>query len=591
MVQPASPTSVEGDFTRRTVVLRGREYGLESKNGKFIITESFLTGLTQSHEVQYVLGSRRIQHYLTTVDQGRIIILPPSWDVERRQWFHNMDIVRPDLDEHSLVQQWNKNCVGCHVSQEHTNYSPVTRSYATAWMDFGTSCEQCHGPGSRHVALYRSRQNNTPVTNPLIVRPTRLSPEKSSMICAQCHSLRATVAPGFNAGDDYSDSFQPILDYGTRGDNEPSYWIDGRPRRFANDAVGLWESECFRKGGAACTTCHQNPHFPNVDRDPQLLPTNNALCTQCHQTLAQNVTEHTRHPVNSSGSSCVECHMPKTVVSIKSTMRDHSMSLPAPEATVAYGIPNACTTCHSDKNASWAIDVLKSWRPDGQRKRILTRASAFASARERKPDAVARLIAIANDPDESAITRANALGYLRDFPSSTAAAAALLTNTRDTQPIVRAVAFSSLGSMPPSSEVRSALVNGLSDVSRAVRISALVSMTAQSPQSLTTAESVTFRRVGEEFAAVAHEHEDDATSQRDLGLLHLLTGNFESADFALANSLALEPLRASTKYLLALAKLGRGQMNEARTLLRQVPQSDPSYKFAQDRLKQLSSEK
>jgi len=116
-------------------------------------------------------------------------------------------------------------------------------------------------------------------------------------------------------------------------------------------------------------------------------------------------------------------------------------------------------------------------------------------------------------------------------------------------------------------------------------------MTAQSPQSLTTAESVTFRRVGEEFAAVAHEHEDDATSQRDLGLLHLLTGNFESADSALANSLALEPLRASTKYLLALAKLGRGQMNEARTLLRQVPQSDPSYKFAQDRLKQLSSEK
>ena len=44
--------------------------------------------------------------------------------------------------------------------------------------------------------------------------------------------------------------------------------------------------------------------------------------------------------------------MPKTVVSIKSTMRDHTMSVPAPENTVQFNIPNACTECHSDKPAS-----------------------------------------------------------------------------------------------------------------------------------------------------------------------------------------------------------------------------------------------
>ena len=49
------------------------------------------------------------------------------------------------------VQQWNKNCVGCHVSQQDNHYTPATRTYATAWVDFGTSCERCHGPGSAHV--------------------------------------------------------------------------------------------------------------------------------------------------------------------------------------------------------------------------------------------------------------------------------------------------------------------------------------------------------------------------------------------------------------------------------------------------------
>ena len=49
--------------------------------------------------------------------------------------------------------------------------------------------------------------------------------------------------------------------------------------------------------------------------------------------------------------------MPKTVISIKATMRDHTMSLPAPENTVAFGIPNACTECHTDKKPAWAVET------------------------------------------------------------------------------------------------------------------------------------------------------------------------------------------------------------------------------------------
>ena len=115
------------------------------------------------------------------------------------------------------------------------------------------------------------------------------------MVCAQCHSLRDVVAPAFTAGADYYDYFMPLLEFGPRHDGDPAYWPDGRPRRFANDAIGLWQSECFLRGGATCTSCHLDPHQPDVDRDARLAPTNNALCTRCHQDIGARTAAHTHH--------------------------------------------------------------------------------------------------------------------------------------------------------------------------------------------------------------------------------------------------------------------------------------------------------
>src|SRR5207248_10310484 len=175
------------------------------------------------------------------------------------------------------------------------------------------------------------------------------------------------------------------------------YWADGRPRRFSNDAIGLWQSRCFLRGGATCTTCHVDPHEPDVDRNAQLASTHNALCTRCHQAIGSGVGAHTRHSAGSAGSRCVECHMPRTVISIRSTMRDHTISVPAPENTVAFGIPNACNECHADKTATWAVAAMKNWWPEERRGRLIARANAFSAARAGKPAALDGLIAIASD--------------------------------------------------------------------------------------------------------------------------------------------------------------------------------------------------
>ena len=103
MLQAASKVSVKGDFTRGTVVLRNSPYKLSQRDGAWYITESYLTGKPQEHRVDYTLGNRRIQHYLTTLPSGRIIVLPPSWDVLRKQWFHNFDIGDPDETSSSVL--------------------------------------------------------------------------------------------------------------------------------------------------------------------------------------------------------------------------------------------------------------------------------------------------------------------------------------------------------------------------------------------------------------------------------------------------------------------------------------------------------
>jgi HEAT repeats/Tetratricopeptide repeat/Cytochrome c552/Cytochrome c554 and c-prime len=614
MIQPATPATVKGDFSKSGETLQGRRYGFRAGDGQYFITESELTGKPQEHRVEFTLGSRRVQHYLTTIDKGRIIVLAPSWDVQRGQWFHNVEIIRPDEDDRQVVQQWNKSCVGCHVSRQDNAYDPATRAYHTEWIDFGTSCERCHGPGRAHVSAKTAAS---------IVRPTRLDPNTSSMVCGQCHSLRTAINPEYKAGDDYYDYFVPALEYAPyarpHASQDPPYWADGRPRRFSNDAIGLWESACFLRGGATCTTCHTNPHLPDVDKNPQLggslvlssskdepsargstgspraEPASNALCTKCHQEIGAKLTAHTRHKADSAGSACVECHMPKTVVSIKSTMRDHTIGVPAPENTVRFNIPNACSECHRDKPASWAADTLKTWwpfdaaqgRPQSRRARLVAQAEAFSAARAGRVDALDGLLAIADDEQRAPLIRANAIGYLGRF-ADPRAVSAIVRGAAASHSAIRAIAIAALretGKGDPAA--RSAVLAALTDPRRAVRIAALLTLVEQGRTDLSPGDLARFRYVGEELTAWTRVNQQDPELQRVQGVVHLLSGDFARASAALQASFDLEPDAPSVRFFLGVAKLGQRRVEEARSVLQQVPKTDPYYEAAQQQLRKL----
>jgi predicted CXXCH cytochrome family protein len=589
MVQPATKSAVQGDFTRGILLLHGAGYKVREAAGVFYITESTLTGNPQEHRVDYTLGNRRIQHYLTTLASGRVIVLAPSWDIQRKQWFHNTDIADPDETDEALVQIWNKNCYSCHVSQQQKNFNAETNEYKSSWLDFGTNCERCHGPASAHVAHYGAPKPPKAPAEDIVVQ-TRLDAARNTMVCAQCHSFRDIYVNGFAAGDDYYDHFLPILESSQPEDRDPAYWPDGRTRRFSNDAFGLWQSECYLKGQAACTDCHVTPHTVEIEKNPQLRPDSNALCSRCHEAIARNVAAHSHHAENSKGSSCVECHMPRTVYSIKAEIRDHSLSIPVPENTLNHGIPNACNLCHHDRDPKWAISKMDQWWKPDSRQKLIRRADTFALARGSNPAAVPKLLDLLAHPPEGGLVRANALGYLMRFASAPGVYAAFERSLSDPDPLVRATAALriSVFSAEKSAAI-AALTRALADPAATVRLGAAVSLVSFGVRDLPGDDGAHFEAARALYQARAELNADDAEQQLGAGRFYLLRGEPVRALAAFQTSLKLDPA-IPAQYFVAAAYAETGQYVQAREILEAIPPADSQYSRAQRLLKAIETQ-
>jgi predicted CXXCH cytochrome family protein len=585
IMQRATERSVVGDFAVGKVSLRGSTYLLQHRNGNYFITEPVLRGKAWEHRVEYTLGNHRIQQYLTTLPDGRIVLLPATWDKIRKKWVHDVDIENPEEDPGAQVQVWNKTCYSCHVSQEQKNFDLQHNRYHTTWQNFGVNCERCHGPGSKHVAgatgaTAINAKTRAAVTR-AIVNPARLDPASSTMICAQCHSLRDIYVDEFKAGANYYNFFLPVMEYRLPASKDPAYWPDGRPRWLSNEALAFWQSECFLKGGATCVTCHSDPHTINVDRNPQLRPGNNALCTQCHTAIAANVSMHTHHAPNSSGSSCVECHMPPTVIGLQVWIRDHSISVPVPENTIRHGIPNACNLCHKDQNAERALQQMNAWYGDQSRQKLTIRADAFTEARKSNPAAIPALLQILSDPSGGPLIRANAAGYLGNFPGDPSAYDVVLHSFSDPEPLVRATAAIAIKPRAAQREaVAPELVSLLRDPITTVRMSAAIALVAMGVRQVPEEDAERFERAKQLYRARAELDSDDAQQQFAAGRFFFLSGDMDSAVAFFRGSLKLDPM-IPAQYDLARALAEKRDFESSRQILKTIPPNDPQYASAQ----------
>lgn len=364
-------------------------------------------------------GSHHEQDFWFPEENGRsLALLPLVYRIAERRWVpYGSTLLAPPQPLHEPITQelgaWNRNCMQCHTTFPRPRID-WERGVDTQVAEFGIACEACHGPGLAHVRrqrnpLRRYLEHLRDAADPTIVNPARLTPQRSSEVCGQCHMVSTVLGPAthpewnesgptYRPGDDLASSRdivafdmldRPIMQKILR--MEPNFmqqhfWSDGMIRVSGREYHGLRESPCFQRGEMSCLSCHTMHRDPSDTRpsetwaDDQLIVSlqGDESCLQCHRSLGERLAEHSHHAPESSGSRCLNCHMPHTSYGLLKAIRSHQIDVPEVAATLATGRPNACTLCHLDRSLGWAADRLHEWY--GQERPLLAAPREQVSA-------------------------------------------------------------------------------------------------------------------------------------------------------------------------------------------------------------------
>jgi predicted CXXCH cytochrome family protein len=336
-----APTFERWKRTRMANVVRDPREHPDAIVGDFTTPNPLVT--FTKDQIAFVYGSKFKQRYFKRVEND-FAPLPVTWDVTHRQW-----------RAYGVAGATSALCDGCHS----VNYD-IERKTVTEW---NVGCERCHGPGSDHV--------KRPVAAN-IVNPARLTPVASVDVCLQCHSEGHPHRPiggrefhwpvGFRVGLHLADFWR--LDEHTPGTQETLYFADGSARENRMQGNDFVQSLMHARG-VTCASCHDPHGTPN---NADLIKPARLVCLTCHGPKSPNgphtatIELHTHHASGSTGSECVSCHMPKIAVMLGDVMvRSHTFRFIVPAEAERLKMPDACTTCHTDKRPAWATAALRTW--------------------------------------------------------------------------------------------------------------------------------------------------------------------------------------------------------------------------------------
>ena len=639
MTKPAAQALFVGDFDNVSFTANGRAYRMEQRDGRRYISVSHGDRPFETFEVQYTLGAKRFQGYLTTQPDGRMYVLPAFWNVAQRRWVDWKEITPVPDGDHDLRQIWNVTCFNCHATNLDANFDLATKTYKTRWTEMGLGCEACHGPGKPHIALMEAWQKD-PSTKPAydqsshnrdlgatlkIFSPRTAAPRQVFDTCAYCHGNKNNMFLGFLPGSRMEDFALPFLVSQPMPSDDPQgdFWPDGRPSRF-NRPQALTLSGCFIKGNVTCTNCHV-AHGSRQEHSLKVpMEQSNQLCTQCHESLsvAANVEKHTHHRAASQGSRCVECHMSDVNWRLLTRRRDHTFAAPVPEMTATFGVPNACTTCHDNRAPEWAVRQMDAWYGDGQRRAGAMRvAEAFYQAGAGDPASLPALASLTVDRSKGMLVRASAAEFIgqvyvaamgsgdqlkRTGPSQTSVEGgdqasevrdqrsglrgqgaltpelitrlvnSLIGAVNDPEPTVRAVAIRSLGVINDKRGL-TPVISRLRDDVRTVRAGAAEALLWMGVATLPGAAGQYLTRAQDEYGASLAAFPDIASNHSAHGWLESERGRQAEAARELDIAIQLDPQHARSHVYRGIVAARSGQMSAAIKYWQDAKKIDPAY--------------
>lgn len=611
-MNPATEEFVLGDFDDTEFEHYGQRFRFFRRDDEYWVNAPDDSGEVRDMKIAYTFGHEPLQQYLIAFPGGRYQALQACWDSRPEEeggqrWFHLYpdEPVPPEDVLHWTRRHfnWNYMCADCHSTNLRKNFDSETKEYHTTWSEMNVSCEACHGPASEHlrwanhhlaeegtetpdgndsssadtkggnldgdrsgkteedrravtdylknkglVVTLKEPEPGAWIVNPETGQPERTRPLASDVqveTCARCHSHRQLLAPAFEAGQPFHDTHLPSVL------SDELYHHDGQIDEEVYVYGSFVQSKMFH-AGVRCTDCH-HPHTMKP------LARGNALCVRCHTPEKYDSPDHHFHPPGSTGASCVECHMPETHFMVVDGRRDHSLRIPRPDLAGKTASPDACTSCHDDKDPAWAAEAAAKWWGSGPRNAHY--GEILAAARNGEPGSLDRLAALATDQERPAIVRATAvegLGRQGPLPETLPAIRAGL---RDEAPEVRIQALDALADRTPAQR-RDLAANLLADPSRAVRTEA-ARVLAAARNLLDEEQRAAFDSAAAEFTTRQEAIADRAAGPMGLALFHTDLGETDKAEEAYRQAVAVEPEFVPARVNLAELLLQQNRPAEA----------------------------
>jgi hypothetical protein len=479
MTELPSEESVRAPWNGSQSDFDGNSYRLFRRNGEFWVALPDPDELAQrvrtgepsdgvprvERPVVMTTGSHHYQAYWVPGRRGNEIWqLPLVYHFESQRFLPRPAVFLEPPDDPPVMARWNSSCVQCHSVAGQPRHDLDSDRFDTRVAELGIACEACHGPAQSHVArqrnpLTRYEAHGSGAPDPSIVNPARLSAERASEVCGQCHAYFVPTDPerwwedGFSSNYTPGDGLDPsrhVLDWSADepdadalvgGDLQSAFYADGSVRVGGREWNGLRLSACFQRGHGAgqlsCLSCHQ---LHGGTRDAQLGADalGDAACGHCHSEINAQPSAHSHHPAGSSGALCVNCHMPYTSYALLHGVRSHRIQRPSVAADPARLAPNACNACHQDRSLDWTASWLERWYGAPAPAKGEPARAAPAALEVLRGDAATRVV-VAAELGWSAAQEASGHDWQ---------AALLVEALDDPYAAVRFVAYRSLRSLP-----------------------------------------------------------------------------------------------------------------------------------------------
>jgi len=563
------------------VVIGDRRYRAEIGDAQGWVLEQGPQGGRQ-YPILHVIGGKNVYYFRTSLQRGRLQVLPLAYDVNRRAWYDTTASAVGHLNQPQaltpgpspkgrgdMALAWtdrlytfNTACFNCHVSRLATNYDLETDAYKTTWGEPGISCETCHGPSGEHNRLMQAGIKGRSAEEMKIIIDRDFTHDQLTDLCVTCHAKIIPLSANFSPGEKFFDHYDLVtLEHA-------DYYADGRDLGENYTYTSWLMAPCLKSGKLDCKYCH-TPAGRFKFTEYQGYQT----CMPCHEKYVLHPEEHGHHQTGSKENECVGCHMPKTQFAGRART-DHSMRAPSPAASIAYNSPNACNICHADHDAAWSDDWVRKWYKRDYQAEVLRRAGLIDAARKNQWDRLPEMLAEIGQSDNDQVYRNSLVRLVRQC-NDPRKWEAMLGAVKDPSPLVRSSAASALGGRMDKKSIE-ALFACAGDGSRIVRIRAAMALGAMPPEKIEDpARRKVLERAVEEFKTAMKARGDDWASYANLGDFYLERGDFAEAVKDYENARRLEPRMIEVLMNESVAYSNMRQNDRAQQCLRRALETEP----------------